>query len=829
MPMRYVDVILPLPLNAQYTYALPDDVDNGVQPGCRVIVPFGNKKIYTAIVMKVHDRQPQGYQVKPVMECLDVRPVLLPMQIKLWQWIADYYLSTMGEVYKAALPSGMKLESESKVVLVDEFEADQRLTDKEQAILDSLSRTKGKEKNVQQLQRELGNVHIMKVVRQLLDKGAIRMKEEVKRNYKPKTELCVRLAESFFSEKAINEAFDGLKRAPKQQDLLMKYVEMSALSAALHLKNYKLLAEVKRQDLLSAAGVNVSVYTALTERGILQTYAREIARLPQTEVQDVIGLSPLSDAQQTALNSIYASFNVHQTVLLHGVTSSGKTEIYIHLINRMLAQGKQVLYLVPEIALTTQLTARLYKVFGNRMGVYHSKFSDNERVEIWQKQLSDHPYDVLLGVRSSVFLPFRNLGLIIVDEEHEPTYKQQDPAPRYHARNTALVLARMAGAKTLLGTATPALETYHHALDGKYGLVELKERYRQVLLPEIEVVDIKELRRKRMMTGMFSPRLLEEIQKAIAMRRQVILFQNRRGYAPVVECHTCGWVPKCPNCDISLTYHKGLHQLTCHYCGFVSPYPRACPACGETDLMYRGFGTEKVEDDLKLLFPEIRVARMDLDTTRTRTGYEHIISDFQLGKTDVLIGTQMVTKGLDFENVSVVGILNADTMLNQPDFRSYERAFQMMAQVAGRAGRRQTRGLVILQTKSPDSPVIAQVVNHDYLSLYNEQMLEREMFCYPPYCRLIYVYMKHKDNAVLEHLSGEMAACLRRALSTAVLGPDQPPVARIQTLYIRKIVLKIRPELDVAKVKSYLLQLRQEMLSQTVYHSAVIYYDADPM
>lgn len=827
--MRYVDVTLPLPLHAQYTYALPDDIGNTIQPGCRVIVPFGNKKIYTAIVMKVHTEQPQGYQVKNVMECLDVEPILLPVQLRLWQWIADYYLSALGDVYKAALPSGMKLESESKIVLNEDFESDVHLTTREQAVLDSLIQTKDKEKTVQQLQRELGGGCIMRVLRQLLDKGAIHMKEEVRRSYKPKTEQYVRLSESFFSEEALNRAFDAVKRAPKQQELLLKYAELSALPAALHLNNYQMLAEVRKHDLLSAAGVAPAVYTALTERGVLQTYTCNIARLVQTEMRDIIGLSPLSDAQQIALDAIYKAFDTHQTVLLHGVTSSGKTEVYIHLINQMIAKDRQVLYLVPEIALTTQLTSRLYKVFGDRMGVYHSKFSDNERVEIWQKQLSDKPYDVLLGVRSSVFLPFQRLGLVIVDEEHEQTYKQQDPAPRYHARNTALVLAHMTGAKTLLGTATPSLETYNNALEGKYGLVELKERYRQVLLPEIEVVDIKELQRKRRMTGMFSPRLLEEIRKAIEMRRQVILFQNRRGYAPVIECHTCGWVPKCPNCDVSLTYHKGLHQLTCHYCGFVSPYPHRCPACGETELLYKGFGTEKVEDDLKLLFPEIRVARMDLDTTRTRTGYEQIISDFQHGKTDVLIGTQMVTKGLDFENVSVVGILNADTMLNQPDFRSYERAFQMMSQVAGRAGRRQVRGLVILQTKSPDSPVITQVVNHDYLSLYREQMFEREQFCYPPYCRLIYVYMKHRDSAILDRLAGEVAVRLRKALGSVVLGPDQPPVARVQTLYIRKIVLKIGPGLDIAKVRGYLLQLRQDMIDQTVYHSAVIYYDADPM
>lgn len=827
MLMKYVDVVLPLPLTAKFTYSLPSAFSDNLKVGCRVIVPFGSKKMYTALVVAVHECKPEGYEVKEVLEVLDQHPVLFPVQFKFWQWLAGYYMCTEGDVYKAALPSGMKLESESQVQLNEDYDGKQILSEKEQLVLGLLSESK--EKSVHVLQRESGITHILRVIKSLLDKGAICMREEVKRNYKPKVEQRVRLKESLFSDEALHRVLDDLKRAPKQMALFLKYMESAAVPAALHLRNYHLLCEVRRKDLQTAAGVPPAVCQSLVERGILDLYTCEVGRLSSSKVNEVLGLSPLSDAQHKALMQIDSSFADHDVCLLHGVTSSGKTELYIHLISKMLKAGKQVLYLVPEIALTTQLTDRLYRVFGDRMGVYHSKFPDAERVEIWQKQLSDHPYELLLGVRSSVFLPFSRLGLVIVDEEHEQSYKQQDPAPRYHARNAALVLARMYGAKTLLGTATPSLETYFNACSGKYGLVELTERYGRVLLPEIEVIDIKELQRKRRMSGIFSPQLLAEIRRALASHEQVILFQNRRGYAPVMECHVCGWVPRCQNCDVSLTYHKGLNRLTCHYCGFVSPLPVACPSCGNTDLIYKGFGTEKVEEELSKIFPEATIARMDLDTTRTRTAYEKILSDFQEGKTDILIGTQMVTKGLDFEKVSVVGILNADTMLNQPDFRSYERAFQMMSQVAGRAGRRQIRGRVILQTKSPDLPVIHQVVNNDFISLYKEQMEERQLFVYPPFCRLIYVYMKHRDHAVLDHLAADLARELRKAFGENVLGPDTPPVSRVQLLYIRKMVLKIKPEWSASKLRDYLWSVRQLLLKEPSYRSAQIYYDVDPM
>ena len=501
----------------------------------------------------------------------------------------------------------------------------------------------------------------------------------------------------------------------------------------------------------------------------------------------------------------------------------------MHLIEEQLRQGRQVLYLLPEIALTTQITQRLRQVFGSRLGVYHSKFPDAERVEIWNKQLSDQPYNLILGVRSSIFLPFQHLGLVIVDEEHESSFKQQDPAPRYHARNAALVLAAQFGAKTLLGTATPSLESWYHATTGKYALVQLTERYHQVALPRIVPVDIKELQRTKRMSGPFSPLLLQQIRQALERHEQVILFQNRRGFAPMIECNTCGWVPKCKHCDVSLTYHKGLRQLTCHYCGYTEPLIQRCPACDGVDLRYRGFGTEKIEDEIKALFPEARVARMDLDTTRTRTAFERIITDFQQGRTHILVGTQMVSKGLDFEHVSVVGILNADTMLNYPDFRAYERAFQMMAQVAGRAGRSKEQGTVILQTRSIDHPILSQVMANNYEAMATGQLVERQLFHYPPYYRLIYVYLKHRDEQILSQASFQMASRLRQCFGDRVLGPDKPPVARIQTLFIRKMVLKIETNASLAHARELLVKVQQETLSDERYRSLIIYYDVDPM
>ena len=821
--MKYVDVIVPLPIAGEYTYSLPPALEGKVHGGCRVVVPFGPKKYYTAIVVSVHDSAPEAYETKDILEVLDERPVLLKRQFDFWQWVSDYYLCTIGDVYKAALPSGLKLESETMVVYNPDFEASGPLPPKEQLLLDLLSANP--EQCVTQLEKAAGIRNILPVVRSLLEKEAVCIKEELKRSYKPKTEIRVRLAGNMRAEKALQFQMNMLDRpkTEKQLAVLMKYVELSGWNGT-----DETLKEVSRKRLTEAAGVSPAVLDALVRKQVLEVYSSEVGRLDGGRY-DTLPLNPLSEAQRRAFYQIMSLFQTRNVCLLHGVTASGKTEIYIHLIEQAIQAGKQVLYLLPEIALTTQITERLRRVFGERLGIYHSKFPDAERVEIWNKQLSDRDYDVILGVRSSVFLPFRRLGLVIVDEEHENTYKQQDPAPRYHARSAAIMLASMFGAKTLLGTATPSLESYHNALSGKYGFVQLTERHQQIRLPQIELVDIKELARKKRMTAQFSPYLLQKIREALENREQVILFQNRRGFAPMIECRTCGWVPKCRNCDVSLTYHKGLNQLTCHYCGCTYPVPRSCPACGGVELVNRGFGTEKVEDDIKAIFPEARVARMDLDTTRTRSAYERIISDFQNGKTDILIGTQMVSKGLDFDRVSVVGILNADSMLNYPDFRSYERAFQLMAQVAGRAGRKNGQGVVVLQTKSPDLPLIREVMDNDYLRMYREQMEEREMFRYPPFYRLVYVYLKHRKEDVLDQAADWMAQCLRKGLGERILGPDKPPVARIQTLYIKKIVVKVEQQASMSKVRAYLRSVQQALMEDRRFRSLTVYYDVDPM
>lgn len=819
---KFVDVILPLPLQASFTYALPPEMDGQVQIGCRVVVSFGRKKFYTGIVRNVHYLKPQEYEVKEVSAVLDEHPILVPLQFRFWEWLADYYLCTQGDVYKAALPSGLKLESETVVEYNPDFEATEPLSEREQKVLDLLAVEP--EQTVTRLEKESGLKNILAVVKSLLEKDALFVKEELKRTYKPKTETRVRLTEAARNERRLHFFFDELqRRAPKQLDLLMKYIELSGCLGGREVK------EVSKAELLKRSGATPAVFSGLVDKGVFEVYQQEVGRL-ETVSQAVMSLNELNVHQQRAFDEIRASFREKNVCLLHGVTSSGKTEIYIHLIDEAVRQGKQVLYLLPEIALTTQITERLKRVFGSRLGIYHSKFPDAERVEVWQKQLSHEPYDIILGVRSSLFLPFQRLGLVIVDEEHENTYKQQDPAPRYHARNAAIVLASMCGAKTLLGTATPSVESWYNATEGgKYALVELKERYKEIQLPEIIPVDIKELQRKKRMNGPFSPLLLQYVREALEQKEQVILFQNRRGFAPMIECHTCGWVPKCKNCDVSLTYHKGLNQLTCHYCGYTQPVPRQCPACEGVDLRNRGFGTEKIEDDVKAIFPEARVARMDLDTTRTRTAYERIIHDFQQGRTDILIGTQMVSKGLDFDHVSVVGILNADTMMNYPDFRAYERAFQLMAQVAGRAGRKNKRGRVVLQTKSIDHPIIPQVMRNDFEGMVAGQLAERQLFRYPPYYRLVYVYLKHRNEQLLDVMAQTMAAKLRAVFGARVLGPDKPPVARIQTLFIRKIVLKIETNAPMARARQLLVQVQQEMVAEDRFKSLIVYYDVDPM
>lgn len=819
----YADVILPLPLADSYTYRLPEEYAQTVQTGSRVVVQFGPKRYYTAIVVRKHTDPPQGdYEVKEVTEILDSTPIVSATELKLWRWIASYYMCSIGDVYKAALPSGLKIESETVVELNKAFEAETPLRDREQKVLDALQLNP--RQSIKQLTKSCALKNCMQVVKALLDKGALFVGETILQSYRPKSEAHVRLCEAYRSAEALNGALGILKRAPKQEKLLLKLIELAECSEP----DYTNQKEVARSLLLKESGMAAAILNALIAKGIVETYMVEIGRLSPAVTDAAPQLTPLSPQQQTAFEQIRGIWQKQDVCLLHGVTSSGKTEVYIHLINEQLKQGRQVLYLVPEIALTQQMTDRLRRIFGARLGVYHSKFSDAERVEIWKKQLSNEPYEVVLGVRSSVFLPFRDLGLVIVDEEHETTYKQQEPAPRYHARSVAVMLAAYHKGKVLLGTATPSVESYYNAQSGKYGLVQMTERFGQVQLPHIEVVDLKEEYHKKRMYGPFSTALYDAIRDALSQGRQAILFQNRRGYAPMLECTACGWVPRCDRCDVSLTYHRGMHQLICHYCGNVYNVPFKCPSCGGETLSKRGMGTERIEEEVTRFFPKARVARMDLDTTRSKHAYEQILIDFQEGKTDVLIGTQMVSKGLDFANVSVVGIMNADTMLNYPDFRAYERSFQLMAQVAGRAGRRGSQGLVILQTRNTDLPVIHQVMANDYTSLYEEQATERQYFHYPPFCRLIYIYLRGRDEVAVIHAAEAMATGMRRYFAERVLGPEPPAVARVQSLHIRKLMLKVEPSLGVTQVRHCLYGVQQELHQQGLLHNVTLYYDVDP-
>lgn len=819
---RFADVILPLPLYRYFTYRIPDDMQGRLRQGHRVVVSFGRAKFYTAIVIALHDTEPQGYEVKEIATLLDDDPIVLRPQLKFWEWIAEYYLCSVGDVYKAALPSGLKLESETSLTINPNFEedADEPMSEREAVLMQALA--EHGRLTVHELEKHTGLRNTLPVLRRLVEREAIFVSERIRSNYKPKTEVCIRLSFEPGNQEALRNAFELVKRSKQQETLLLSFLELS------HFMQPGNYTEVSRADLLSRAEVSPAVLAGVVNKGIMQTYKREISRFAQV-VRHCNELPTLSDEQSRALGEVYSTLREKSVTLLHGVTSSGKTEIYIHLIDNALKQGRQVLYLVPEIALTTQLTDRLRRVFGDKLMIYHSRFSDNERVEIWQQMLRSREPRVVLGVRSSVFLPFHNLGLVIVDEEHEHSYKQYDPAPRYHARNAAIVLAQMYDAKVLLGSATPSIESYYNAQCGKYGLVELLTRYSNNPLPEVRTIDMREQRRKKLAKGNFSEPLLHEVHKALEREEQIILFQNRRGFAPMVECRECAWIPKCTQCDVTLTYHKRDNRLVCHYCGYSCEVPRTCPACLQPTIEVRGFGTERIEEDVEHLFPDTPIARMDMDTTRSRNAYQEIIDDFASGKSKILIGTQMVTKGLDFDRVSVVGILSADTMLSFPDFRAHERAFQMMAQVAGRSGRGKSRGVVFLQTSQPQIPVISQVIRHDYIGMYNEQLSQRKTFGYPPFTRLIYIYLKHRDEAVLDTLSQQYAVMLRKVFGERVLGPDNPPVARIQSLYIRKIMLKVENSASMAQVKELLRQIYERSLADDRFKSLTLYYDVDPM
>lgn len=765
--MAYANIVLPVPLDAQFSYIVPDALADKVQVGMRVVVPFGKTKTYVGIVSLYPAPEPansvdeKGKKItfKEILSIFEPTPILVPEQLKLWQWMSNYYMTSIGDVYKAAFPSGLKTEDK----------------------------------------------------------------------YKPRTELYITLSDIYKNNEALNLLLNAFGRAKKQQEVLMTYLQLAGVDTINSLNSDSLLREVTREELLNEAHCSLSIIHALVERKVLRTYEKEVGRLQTGIATHYEKIKPLNEAQTDAYNHLLLQMMQHPVTLLHGVTSSGKTEIYIHLIQKAIEEHKQVLYLVPEIALTVQMTSRLQAVFGDKLGIYHSKYSDAERVEIWKKQLSNHPYDVILGARSAVFLPFQQLGLVIVDEEHEQSFKQQDPAPRYHARSAAIILANMYKAKVLLGTATPSIETYFNAKNGKFGFVELSRRYKDIQLPQVEIVDIKDLRRRKMMKGPFSPRLLSAVREALEHGQQAILFQNRRGFAPMVECKQCGWVPKCPNCDVSLTLHKNMNSLSCHYCGYTYKVPTACPCCEGTDIRGRGYGTEKIEDEISSLLPEAKIARMDLDTTRTHNAYDRIINEFSEGKTNLLIGTQMITKGLDFDKVSVVGILDADSMLNYPDFRAYEQAFMMMCQVSGRAGRKGKQGLVILQTKNQELPIIQQVVHNDYQNFYRNVLEERKDFHYPPFYRLIYVYLKHREENVVESAGYELGSRLREVLGNRVLGPDKPAVARVKTLNIRKIVLKLENGIDMTRAKQVLRQVQEAMSKDKRYGALVVYYDVDPL
>ena len=726
----------------------------------RVVVPCGQKKTYTALCVEVTDKKPNiGVKnIKCIYSVLDDMPMLLPQQLKLWQWMADYYMCTLGDIYKAALPAGLKAED----------------------------------------------------------------------GYRPKTETYVGLTEKFHDEMALNIALDMVSRYEKQQKALAGYLELSHWAEMSGTALPDDIKEITQTELCNLTHCTTPTVKSLVKRGILEIYQKEVGRLNTDGEFTPQNAKLLNETQQEAYNQVLMQFMKKNVVLLHGVTSSGKTEIYIHLILKALQDHKQVLFLLPEIALTVQIMERLQRVFGSRLGIYHSKYSDAERVEIWKKQVSACPYDIIIGARSAALLPFKNLGLVIIDEEHETSYKQQDPAPRYHARSAAIMLASMYGAKTLLGSATPCMETYTNAKNGKFGYVRLDKRYKDIALPKIEVVDVKDMTRRKMMKGPFSPRLLEAIQESLDNNKQVILFQNRRGFVPIVECQDCGWIPKCEHCDVSLTMHKNINLLTCHYCGYTYAIPKACPKCGGIHLRGRGFGTEKIEDQIMELFPEAKVARMDLDTTRTKNAYARIIEDFAYGKTNVLIGTQMITKGLDFDRVQLVGILDADSMLNYPDFRAYEHSYMMLQQVSGRAGRKGKQGLVILQTKSADLPVIEQVAANDSKTFYEDLDEERRLFNYPPYTRLIYVYLKHQHDNVVESAALMLGSILRGWFGERILGPDKPAVARVKSMCIRKIMIKLENGIDQKKVREYLRMAQKQILQDKQYAALQIFYDVDP-
>lgn len=822
--MTYAEVLLPLPLTGFFTYKVPDMMAEAIRPGCRVVVPFGRTKFYTGIVAGLTPRRPEGFETKEISQLLDSEPIVRHPQMKFWEWIADYYLCSQGEVFRAAVPAGLKLESETVVEVNPDFEEDpgDRLGERDLLVMNAVRRVP-KKATLAAVARETGFRNTSAIVARLVERDALMVSENLVERYKTRKIEMVEMAIERGDSAALHAAFDSVKGAPKQEKALLTLIELSGF-----MRQGSDLCEVTRADLLDRSGVTSPIIIALENKGIVRRRKKEVSRFAQVS-KATMPMPELTDAQREARDAIIKSWGEKDITLLHGVTSSGKTEVYIALIDRMLRSGRQVLYLVPEIALTTQLTTRLQRVFGPKVIIYHSRFSDSERVELWRRLLTTHEPLVVLGARSALFMPFASLGLIIVDEEHESSFKQQEPAPRYNARDAAMVLAGMHGAKTLLGSATPAVDTYYKALTGRFGLVSLTERYGGSELPRVEIVDMAKARKKREVSGAFSLQLRRLINDAASADRQTILFLNRRGFAPMARCKMCGYVPKCENCDVSLTYHHGIDRLVCHYCGTPYDLPRVCPACREPGLEIIGYGTERIEEEIAASFPDIPVARLDRDTTRNKDDYERIIDEFSAGKDKMLVGTQMVTKGLDFGRVSVVGVINADATINQPDFRSAERAFNMLEQVAGRAGRRGDDGVVAIQTYTPSHPLFGFLVRHDYVGFYNHEIEERRLYNYPPFTRIINIYLKHREQGRLHVLAGAYGRRLRELFGNRVFGPEEPHVARIKQMHIMRIMIKIETEASMKKVKHILRETYLEMDAARALNGAQVYYDVDPM
>ncbi|TQO36128.1 replication restart DNA helicase PriA [Arenibacter algicola] len=813
----FINVILPIPIEKLFTYKVTGEEAKALKPGMRVAVPFGKSKIYTALVFEIHNTAPTVYEAKEIDQILDDQPIVTNIQLKFWHWLAQYYMCSIGEVFRSAVPSALLLESETLILRNDRANIEENdLLDDEFMVFEALQHQSIL--RVQEISDILDKKNIIPVLNRLLKKNIIFLKEEMYEQYKPKLVRYVQLGKNYRSEENLEALLNGLTRAPKQSQVVLSLFQLQAVTKK----------PVKVSELEKASNSSSSIIKTLIDKGILEEQFVQIDRVVYEGDDENEALKSLNDYQKVALKDIKNSFQDNKVVLLHGVTSSGKTEVYVKLIEEFLSQGKQALYLLPEIALTTQLISRLQAYFGEKVAVYHSKYNVQERVEVWNNVLENKPVaQIVIGARSALFLPFKDLGLVIVDEEHESSFKQYDPAPRYHARDAAIVLGNLHGSDILLGSATPSVESFYNVKVGKYGYAHIERRYGNVLMPDMELVDIKEQSRKKRMKGHFSERLLEEIAETLDNGEQVILFQNRRGFAPIMECTTCGHAPQCPNCDVSLTYHQHRKQLRCHYCSYHIALQETCQACGNATLDTKGFGTEQVEQELNTLFPKANVGRMDLDTTRGKHGYEKIINSFEQQEIDILVGTQMLTKGLDFRNVNLVGIMNADSLLNFPDFRAHERSFQLLTQVAGRAGRTKKRGKVIIQSYNPNHRILQQVTTSDYLGMFQEQIYEREQYKYPPINRIIKITFKHKDYNKLNDAAEWFAKSLRNSFGGNVLGPEYPPVARIRNQYIKNVIIKIGENYSLVKTKNSIKRIEKSFNAISYYRGVRVIYNVD--